>query len=144
MMVVDAAMPHPDPGDRDPQPDAQPRRQRRAHTDEEKAGVSLMVTQEQKAALRERGHDDDQIREMKPADAHSVLGIINWWNLKNMTDDIKNPSNRVDLAFNGRFFIAFWRGQLAYTSDGKPRHFDAERDAWIFLRQCDEAGRFIE
>ena len=48
-----------------------------AHTDEEKAGVSLMITQEQKAALRERGHDDDQIREMKPADAHSVLGIIN-------------------------------------------------------------------
>ena len=48
-----------------------------ARTDEEKAGVSLMITQEQKAALRERGHDDDQIREMKPADAHSVLGIIN-------------------------------------------------------------------
>jgi hypothetical protein len=47
------------------------------HIDEEKAGVSLMITQEQKAALRERGHDDDQIREMKPADAHSVLGIIN-------------------------------------------------------------------
>jgi hypothetical protein len=36
-----------------------------------------MITQEQKAALRERGHDDDQIREMKPADAHSALGIIN-------------------------------------------------------------------
>jgi hypothetical protein len=63
---------------------------------------------------------------------------------ENMTDDIKNPSNRVDLAFNGRGYIAFWRGQLANTSDGKARHFDAARDAWIFLRQCDEAGRFIQ
>jgi hypothetical protein len=61
-----------------------------------------------------------------------------------MADDIKNSGNREDLAFNGRGYVAFWRGQLAYTSDGKARHFDTDRDAWIFLRQCDEAGRFIE
>jgi hypothetical protein len=60
-----------------------------------------------------------------------------------MTDDIKNPNNRVDLAFNGRGYVAFWRGQLVYTSDGKAQHFDTERDARIFLRQCDEAVRFI-
>jgi hypothetical protein len=80
-----------------------------------------------------------QIRDFRPLQG-SHLAFIRTV----VTDDIKNPSNRVDLAFNGRFFIAFWRGQLAYTSNGKPRHFDAERDAWIFLRQCDEAGRFIE
>lgn len=40
-------------------------------------GVSLMITQAQKAQLRERGYTDDQIREMKPEDAHRALGLIN-------------------------------------------------------------------
>jgi len=42
-----------------------------------RASVSLLITQEQKAALRERGYTDEQIREMKPEDAHRELGLIN-------------------------------------------------------------------
>ena len=40
------------------------------------AAVSLMITRQQKADLRERGYSDAQIREMKPEDAHRVLGLI--------------------------------------------------------------------
>ena len=40
------------------------------------AGVSLMITQQQKADLRERGYSDYQIRGMKPEKAHRVLGLI--------------------------------------------------------------------
>jgi hypothetical protein len=40
------------------------------------AGVSLMITRRQKADLRELGYTDDQIRNMKPEDAHRVLGLI--------------------------------------------------------------------
>jgi hypothetical protein len=39
--------------------------------------VSLLITQDQKAQLRERGYTDEQIREMKPEDAHRTLGLIN-------------------------------------------------------------------
>jgi hypothetical protein len=45
--------------------------------DHVRPGVSLMITQEQKTALRERGYDDEQIHEMKPEDAHRALGIVN-------------------------------------------------------------------
>jgi hypothetical protein len=41
------------------------------------ANVSLMITQGQKNALRDRGYTDEQIHEMKPEDAHRVLGIVN-------------------------------------------------------------------
>jgi hypothetical protein len=41
------------------------------------AGILWLVTQEQKAALREQGYTDDQIRQMKPADAHRLLGLAN-------------------------------------------------------------------
>jgi hypothetical protein len=40
-------------------------------------GVSFFVTQAQKVQLRERGYTDEQIREMKPEDAHRALGLIN-------------------------------------------------------------------
>lgn len=40
------------------------------------AGVSLMITQRQKADLRERGYSDGQIRDMRPEEAHRVLGLI--------------------------------------------------------------------
>jgi len=40
-------------------------------------GVSFFVTQAQKVQLRERGYTDDQIRDMKPEDAHRALGLIN-------------------------------------------------------------------
>jgi hypothetical protein len=40
------------------------------------ASVSLMITQKQKAALRERGFTEEQIREMKPEEAHRTLGLI--------------------------------------------------------------------
>jgi hypothetical protein len=48
------------------QPTSKPRR----------AWVSLMITQQQKADLRERGYSDEQIRVMKPEEAHKVLGLI--------------------------------------------------------------------
>ena len=41
-----------------------------------KAGVSLMITRQQKADLRELGYTDQQIREMKPEEAHRVLGLM--------------------------------------------------------------------
>jgi hypothetical protein len=39
------------------------------------AYASLLITQAQKAALRERGYTDEQIREMTPAEAHRILGL---------------------------------------------------------------------
>jgi len=42
-----------------------------------KAGVSLMITRLQKANLRALGYTDEQIRDMKPEEAHRVLGLIN-------------------------------------------------------------------
>jgi len=41
------------------------------------ASVSLIITQAQKEQLRERGYTDEEIREMKPQDAHRVLGLVN-------------------------------------------------------------------
>jgi hypothetical protein len=41
------------------------------------ASVSLMITQGQKAALHECGYTDEQIHDMKPGDAHRVLGLVN-------------------------------------------------------------------
>jgi len=41
-----------------------------------KAGVSLMITRLQKADLRALGYTDEQIRDMKPEEAHRVLGLI--------------------------------------------------------------------
>jgi hypothetical protein len=40
-------------------------------------GVSFFVTQAQKTDLRQRGYTDEQIRDMKPEDAHRALGLIN-------------------------------------------------------------------
>jgi len=40
-------------------------------------GVSFFITQAQKDQIRERGYTDEQIREMKPEDAHRALGIVN-------------------------------------------------------------------
>jgi hypothetical protein len=38
-------------------------------------GVSLFITQAQKSMLRERGIGDQQIRDMRPSDAHRILGL---------------------------------------------------------------------
>jgi hypothetical protein len=38
-------------------------------------GVSFLITQAQKSKLRELGIGDDQIRNMKPKDAHRILGV---------------------------------------------------------------------
>lgn len=40
------------------------------------ARFSLMITQRQKADLRERGYSDEQIRDMTPEEAHRALGLI--------------------------------------------------------------------
>ena len=42
----------------------------------ESAGISFMVTQQQKAKLRELGYSDEEIRNMKPEEAHRALGLI--------------------------------------------------------------------
>jgi hypothetical protein len=39
------------------------------------AQVSFFITKAQKALLRERGYSDDQIAQMKPAEAHQILGL---------------------------------------------------------------------
>ncbi|MFC4174904.1 hypothetical protein ACFOYU_23085 [Microvirga sp. GCM10011540] len=40
-----------------------------------KDGVSLIITKEQRAQLRERGFTEEEIRNMTPAQAHRHLGI---------------------------------------------------------------------
>jgi hypothetical protein len=41
------------------------------------AGVSFVITQQQKDSLRQRGYTDEQIRTMTPDDAHRAIGLIN-------------------------------------------------------------------
>ena len=43
---------------------------------EVKAGMSFFITKTQKGELRRRGYSEEQIREMKPEDAHRALGLI--------------------------------------------------------------------
>jgi hypothetical protein len=40
------------------------------------AGMSFIITRAQKAELRRRGYSEEQIRNMKPEDAHRALGLI--------------------------------------------------------------------
>jgi hypothetical protein len=42
---------------------------------ESNAQVSFSITKSQKAQLRERGHSDEKIAKMKPAEAHKILGL---------------------------------------------------------------------
>jgi hypothetical protein len=58
-----------------------------------------------------------------------------------MTDEIKNPSNRVDRSANGTF-LAFWRGRVVYEN-GRVKHFETEGGAWEYLARCDLAGKII-
>jgi hypothetical protein len=39
------------------------------------AQLSFFITKAQKAKLRERGYSDDQIAQMKPVEAHKILGL---------------------------------------------------------------------
>jgi hypothetical protein len=39
-------------------------------------GISFIITKAQKAELRQRGYTEEQIRELKPEDAHRALGLI--------------------------------------------------------------------
>jgi hypothetical protein len=43
---------------------------------ETETGMSFIITKAQKAELRQRGYSEEQIREMKPEDAHRALGLI--------------------------------------------------------------------
>ena len=43
---------------------------------ESETGMSFFITKAQKAELRRRGYSEEQIREMKPEDAHRALGLI--------------------------------------------------------------------
>jgi hypothetical protein len=40
------------------------------------AGMSVFITKTQKGELRRLGYSEEQIREMKPEDAHRALGLI--------------------------------------------------------------------
>ena len=42
---------------------------------EAETGMSFFITKAQKAELRRRGYSEEQIREMKPEDAHRALGL---------------------------------------------------------------------
>ena len=46
-----------------------------AHKEAE-TGMSFIITKAQKDELRRRGYSEEQIREMKPEDAHRALGFI--------------------------------------------------------------------
>jgi hypothetical protein len=43
---------------------------------EAETGMSFIITRAQKEELRRRGYSEEQIREMKPEDAHRALGLI--------------------------------------------------------------------
>jgi hypothetical protein len=43
---------------------------------EAETGMSFIITKAQKAELRRRGYTEEQIRKMKPEDAHRALGLI--------------------------------------------------------------------
>ena len=58
-----------------------------------------------------------------------------------MTDEIKNPSSRVDPSANGKFH-AFWRGRVVFEN-GRVKRFETESEAWEFLARCDAAGKII-
>jgi hypothetical protein len=58
-----------------------------------------------------------------------------------MTDEIKNPSNRVDRSATGMFH-AFWREQMVYEN-GRVKRFETEGEAWKYLARCDFAGKII-
>jgi hypothetical protein len=58
-----------------------------------------------------------------------------------MTDEIRQPNNRVDRSANGAF-IALWRGQVVYEN-GRVKKFESEPDAWQYLTRCDAAGKII-
>lgn len=58
-----------------------------------------------------------------------------------MTDEIKNPSNRVDPSANGTFH-AFWHGRVVYEN-GRVKRFETETEALEFLARCDLEGKII-
>jgi hypothetical protein len=58
-----------------------------------------------------------------------------------MTDETKNPSNRVDPSTGGKF-NAFWRGRVVFEN-GRVKRFETESEAWEFLARCDAAGKII-
>jgi hypothetical protein len=43
--------------------------------EDSKVQVSFLITKSQKAQLRERGYSDDDIAQMKPEEAHKILGL---------------------------------------------------------------------
>jgi hypothetical protein len=45
---------------------------------ETETGMSFIITKAQKDELRRRGYSEEQIREMKPEDAHRALGLVSW------------------------------------------------------------------
>jgi hypothetical protein len=65
-------------------PNAKPSKVETAKSDESSepatASVSFFITNRQKTMLREKGYNDEQISKMKPAEAHTILGLT--------TDDI--------------------------------------------------------
>jgi hypothetical protein len=60
-----------------------------------------------------------------------------------MSDDIINQTNQVRRSADSRFY-GLWYGQAICRADGRVRLFNTEEDAWIFLAQCNSAGRVIQ
>ena len=58
-----------------------------------------------------------------------------------MTEENRNPNNRVDAATNGKFH-AFWDGRTVFEN-GRVKRFENEHEAWEFLARCDVAGKII-
>jgi hypothetical protein len=60
-----------------------------------------------------------------------------------MSDDITNQTNQVRRSGDSEFY-GLWYGQAIRRADGRMRLFNTEQDAWIFLAQCNSAGRVIQ
>lgn len=58
-----------------------------------------------------------------------------------MTDETKEPNNRVDRSANGKFH-AFWHGRVVFEN-GRVKRFETEREAWEYLARCDLADKII-
>jgi hypothetical protein len=64
--------------------------------------MSFFIIKTQKGELRRRGYSEEQIREMKPEDAHRALGLIGRGGGKLILHQGKNPLVLIGQTYNAR------------------------------------------
>jgi hypothetical protein len=65
------------------------------------------------------------------------------WGCSVPSDDIKNTTNQVHRAANGKLY-ALWHGQVVHTLSRTVKHFDTEGEAWAYLAERDRAGTILD